>query len=385
MATCFIFTQHCDEEQSLCLRLDQNGQVDAPLALRPLQEVRALQTNARTIVVIPTESSSLCEIDLPWLGERKARAAIPYALEEQLAQNVLTLHFAFDRQHYQDNRYLVVITDKQYLLDIIAKLGALNLNFDMITLDWFALKENEACVTERGILVRDNVFKGVLSGELASIYLSNQEKSSSIMLFSDSEPLKQATNHTSVDSLTSVWIAQRLLQADPMNLCQGDLQHGKSQHASRHWYLACASLVGAWLISLVLMNAIYLHSLNTQLADLDKKTAVIYHEFFPEASQVISPKFRISQLLKTGATNGDTSTLWSLLVKLADASKGGSYTIEQFRFQNQVLSVTLVSKDFAALENLQSRLQQANVKVTQAQAASHEHKVVATLELENSK
>jgi general secretion pathway protein L len=50
-------------------------------------------------------------------------------------------------------------------------------------------------------------------------------------------------------------------------------------------------------------------------------------------------------------------------------------------FQNQVLSVTMVSQNFAALEKLQQQLQQLNVKVTQAQAASDEGKVKAILEL----
>ncbi len=105
VATCFIFTEVLNEDQCLCLRLDPNGQIDAPLALRSTSEVKALQMNARTIVVLPTQSSSLHEVELPLLGERKARAALPYALEEELAQNVTTLHFSFDQKHYKQNRY----------------------------------------------------------------------------------------------------------------------------------------------------------------------------------------------------------------------------------------------------------------------------------------
>ncbi|AHE66506.1 hypothetical protein Loa_00947 [Legionella oakridgensis ATCC 33761 = DSM 21215] len=67
--------------------------------------------------------------------------------------------------------------------------------------------------------------------------------------------------------------------------------------------------------------------------------------------------------------------------KLAHAFSSGQFVIEQLRFQNQVLSVTLLSKDFAALEHLQRRLQQTKVKVSQTQASSHEQQVLATLEL----
>ncbi len=381
MATCFIFTHQLDEEQCLCLRLDQNGQVDAPLAVRTIAETKTLQINARTIAVLPTSTSSLHEIELPWLGEGKARAAIPFALEEQLAQNVATLHFSYDRQHYQNNRYLVVVTDKQFLIDLIAKLDALQLHFDLLTLDWFALKENEACITEMGLLIDDNLFKGFLSGELATIYLESPEKQSQLLLFNDSQSLLKNENVTPVDSTAAVWIAQRLLLSNMMNLCQGELQHGSRQHDNKYWYQAAAVMAGVMLCSLFVFKGLYLYSLNSHIDVLDKKIAVIYREFFPGAKQIISPKFRIGQLLKGGGANSDASTLWSLLDQFAAASNNSTFTVEQFRFQNRVLSVTLVANNFAALETLQQRLQQAKVKVTQSQASSHESKVMATLEL----
>ena len=381
MVTCLIFAEHLDEEQCLCLRLDENGQVDAPLALRPIHEVMALQLNARTIVVLPTENCSFHDVELPWLGDRKANAAIPYALEEELAQNVTTLHFTFDRQHYYNNRYLVVVTDKQFLLDLINKLDSLNLDFDMMTLDWFALKDNEACMTEKGLLIHDALFKGALSGELATIYLSNKDKNAQLFMFSDSTSPPEDISVTRIDSLTCVWIAQRLLKANMMNLCQGELQHSTHLHSSKRWYRASAIVAGVLLVSTLLINAVYLYVLNTKNAELDAKIAVIYHEFFPNSPQVVSPKFRIGQLLKGGLAKGETSSLQSLLEKFAHAFKAHQFTVEQFRYQGQVLSVTLVSKDFAELEKLQLQLQQAKVKVTQSQASSHDHQVVATLEL----
>jgi general secretion pathway protein L len=381
VATCFIFTQHLNEEQCLCLLLDQQGQVEAPLALRPIHEARILQLDARTIMVVPAESSSLHEVELPLLGERKAREAIPYALEEQVAQNVTTLHFSFDNQHYQNNRYLVVVTDKQYLLDLFAKLDALELSFEIITLDWFALKENECCVTESGLLIRDNVFKGALNGDLAAIYLKNQEKQAQLFTFKDSNSLLSVTNATPIDALSCEWIAQRLLRSDLMNLCQGELQRDTRQHTVRYWYRGCAIMLGTLIGSILLINAFYLHSLKSKITDVDKKTAVIYRDFFPEAKQVISPRFRITQLLTSGLSNSDTSILWSLLDKLSHAYNGNLFTIEHFRFQNRVLSVTLVSNDFAALENLQQHLQKDKVNVAQSQASTRENKVIETLEL----
>lgn len=381
MTTCFLFAEQFDDEQFLSLCLDQDGQVSAPLVRRSIEEVRALQQNAHTIIVLPTERASLHPLELPWLGDRKARAAIPFALEEQLAQNVATIHFAFDKKHYQNNHYLVAIIDKAFLTDVIAKLDAALLDFDMITLDWFALKENEVCVTERGLLVNDNLFKGALSGELSTLYLKDRPKTAPLLTFTDSLPVKKTLTSTLVDEPSSIWLAKRLLQGTPMNLCQGELQHDTSQQSSLYWYKASAIVAGALLASVVLFNALYLHSLNSNIAELDKKIAVIYREFFPGAPQIISPRFRITQLLKGGSSNSDTVSLWTLLDRLAQAYNGNQFTIEQLRFQSKVLAVTLMSKNFSDLESLQQRLQQANVKVTQAQASSQANQVKAILEL----
>lgn len=380
MATCFIFARQLDEEHCLSLRLDQNGQVDAPLLARSIQHVRELQMEARTIVVLPSESSGIYTLELPWLGERKARAAIPYALEDQLAQNVLNLHFAFDRQHYKNNCYLVAVTDKQYLLDLIAKLDKLDIDFDMITLDWFALRENEACITDHGLLINDDLFKGALQGELATLYLK-QHQNTPIWIFTDSVSHPKNSAFKKVDSDSSTWIAERLLQADILDLCQDDLQRGSRQLTNKYWYTISAVIAAVLFFSTVVCNGFYVHALSTKIAGLDKKIAVIYREFFPQAEFVVSPKFRISQLLKTGFAEGGSSTLWSLLDKLARSYQQGQFTIEQFRFQNKVLSVTLISQNFAALETLQLKLKQANVKVTQAQASTKDQQVVATLEL----
>ena len=381
MATCFLFSQHFTEESCLGLRLDDQGALDAPLERRSFDAFRALQVNARTVVVLPTESCGLHQVELPWLGDRKARAALPYALEEQIAQPVSAVHVAFDQQHYQNKHYLAAVIDKAFLQNLIMRLDEASLSFHVITLDWFALKPDEACVSETSLLVRDDAFKGALSVALVDIYLANRTSQTTVLTFNDSDPAIKNTLFTPVDSSFYTWVAQRLLKANALNLCQGELQHHGRQQTNTRWYQASAALAGLWLIGFLIIHVVISHQLSNRIADLDQKIEVIYREFFPQAHQVISPKFRVTQLLKEGAS-GQDKALWRLQDILAVAINHEAFTIEQFRYQNQTLSVTLLAKDFAALEGLEQRLQSAGVKVTQAQASSHEQQVIATLELQ---
>lgn len=379
-ATSFLFVQDSSEDSYLSLRLDEHGQPNALLERRTVDSLKELQKDARVLVVLPTERCGLYHVELPWLDVRKARAAIPYALEEQVAQSVTSLHIAFDHQHYENNRYLVVVIDKAFLSDLMANLDASGLWFDSITLDWFALKANEACVSETGLLISDANFQGALSGEPLALYLANRENLSTILLFNDSAPALRHASFTRKDCSFYEWVAAVLFNANPMSLCQGDFQHNLRKRLNSRWYSVSGILAGLWFVIFLGSYFVMSYQLNHKIKTTDQQIATIYYEFFPHAKQVISPKFRVSHLLSSNLS-GQDSVLWQLLNTMAQAMNDEHYTINQFRYENKMLSVTLISQDFAALETLQHRLQQAHVNVTQAQATSHRHHVLATLEL----
>lgn len=380
MATCFLFTSHLTETSCLSLRLDDQGLIDAPLEQRSFDAIKTLQVGCQTMIVLACEQCTLHRVELPKLSLQKARAALPYALEEQVAQSVSALHIAFDQQHYQNKQYLAAVIDKAYLHELMSRLKELNLIFDMITLDWFALKVDEACVSETRLLVNDGAFQGALSADLATLYLTNRTSKSTILEFKDSAPALKSTAFIQADGASYEWFAQRLFHVNPLNLCQGDLQHNTQQQTCTRWNYAIAVLAGLSLGLFLLINGILSHQLTTQIARLDEQISVIYHTFFPQSKQVISPKFRVEQLLKSKGAASD-KTLWTLLDTLSAAIHNEAFTVEQFHYQNQTLSVTFTNQDFAALEALERRLQKAGVKVNQAQAALHDQHVLATLEL----
>lgn len=377
MDTCFLFSQHLNDTGCLCLKIKEGGAVIAPVAQRSFSEIKTLQDNSKTIVVESTSNATLLHLELPWLPERKARVAIPYALEDKLAQPVEELHFAFDKSYYQNNQYLVAVIGKQRLTYIIQILAAQNVDFAAITLDWFALNSPELFISGSTLLINNDDFKGALSGGLAVNYLKTHPQNQPLQ-FTDSN-LVTDTTLTKEAGDSYRWIAERLLKKSLLNLCQGSMIRTSTTQWLNKGYQVAGVLAGIWLISLLTVNAIAMHSLNTKIAKVDEHIAVIYHEYFPEAKQVISPRFRISQLL--GNSQENQPRFWLLLNQFAKAMVNNKITVEQLRFQNKTLSVTLVSPDFASLEAIENKLRQQQLKVKQTQAANRDQHVVATLEL----
>jgi general secretion pathway protein L len=251
------------------------------------------------------------------------------------------------------------------------------IEYEILTTDWFALSPLELVITGSVLLVNSVVFKGALSGDLALNYLKSHP-SMPTLVFEDST-LPTALPKTNEHSY--VWIAQTLLKSKPLNLCQGSMQHGNATDWIKKGYTLAATLSVIWLLSLLLVNSFSLYSLNKKTAELDEQIELIYRQFFPDAKQVISPKFRISQLLGSNDKTNNQARFWFLLNQFTKGMQGKTATIEQLRFQNKTLLVTIVSPDFASLEILENQLRSNQITVKQTQASTRDKQVVATLEI----
>lgn len=382
---CFIFIKYSNEEGCLSLVLGSEGEIEAPLGERSYAEIKELQNNAKTMVIISTEQASLHFVEMPWLPDKKSRAAIPFALEEKVADNLSNLHFAYDRTHYQEGRYLVIVCNKNYLDTVITTLDSLNIKFDNITLDWFALSPQESCILENNILVYDETrFCGSLAEELGHSYLKSVTEEQKLYTFPNSfvyKELKEATPATieicEIDPC--VWVAKRLQVNKSINLAQGELSHGNEGGQTKRLIWLAVGLGLLWFITVLFTNSIHIVHMNRQISVLDENIATVYRNFFPDAKQVISPKFRIGQLLKS-QKNGSDRSFWGLLNTLSLALKQNTAEIQQIQFSNKTMQVTLMIKDFDKLEALQTALKKS-VQVKQTEATSKDDKVMAILEL----
>lgn len=378
MDTCFLFTETLTDSECLCVKLAADGSVVNPPAQLTFAAINELQHESNTILVDSCVNATLLSLELPWLTERKARAAIPFALEDKLAQPVEELHFAFDKLRYQNNHYLITVIAKQRILYLMQQMNEHSIDFELITLDWFALEPGQICVNGANVLINQESFKGALSGSLALAYLRHHIESQPIVFQNSQLTMEQTVEKKDEPSYT--WIARQLMNSKPLNLCQGEMQHGTTSDWLKKGYLLAATLCGLWLISILLVNALNLYSLNKKTEDIDKQIEVIYRQFFPQAKQVISPKFRISQLIDANKEENQTR-FWFLLNEFSKIMKDSTATPEQLRYQNKTLFVTVICPDFATLEQLENNLKQAQLKVNQTQASTQAQQVVATLEL----
>ncbi|KTD45351.1 general secretion pathway protein L [Legionella quinlivanii] len=381
MATCFVFIKSLTDDSFLSVSLDQNQQVVQPLAKRKAEELRQIQTNNRTCIVVSGEHFAFHRLELPWLGEKKARIAIPYALEDKFAENVDELHFAFNRQYYQQGQYLIAACKKEFLQQLLLLLKDNDIHLDILTVDWFALENKEICVAEDSLIIHDETFCGVLNPPLTDLFLKKASPEHRLFLFKESMALPEHLVAQIIhEENLYLWLAKRLLVGHPMNMAQGQFLASSETKGKKRWIAAAVAMAVLWLFSNLSGTIWQNYRLNQQIEETDKQIAVIYKQFFPQAQQVISPRFRIEQLLKTKG-NDSENPFWVLLNQLSKTLDSTDVAVEQLRYQNHILQVTVIGKDFASVEKVENQLQKLNVKVKQTQASTREQQVASTLEL----
>ncbi|MDF1677623.1 MAG: type II secretion system protein GspL [Legionellaceae bacterium] len=373
-------------EQLWATRLDDAGEVDIALSEQTPEAISAMQEGIRTVIVLPASVASIHFLDLPKLSARKAREAIPYAIEEALAEPVQEVQVAFERDAVHPLRYHVAVLNKLRLNSWISALDALGINFDAITLDWCALKPGDVCATDTDLLVYDgeegDALNGALSPQAVSMYMqAKQNTSFSGVVFDDSAASLHIPGLTETAGSYRLFIATHLLKQPFLNLCQGDFQRTKQGKKSRYWYVLCGSLFAVWFLSVLGMNMFMLHALKGKEKLVGEKIETIYRSFFPEATQVISPRFRVEQLLKRDVSK-EESSFWMLLDKLSIVFSKHPLEVQEIRFRDQMISVSLIAESFAALESFEAALKEKAVNVKQVEASTRDNQVVSTLELQ---
>ncbi len=373
----YIFIDSLVAQSFSCVCLDKTGAVVTPLSFLTLTELKRMQQKTHTVVVLSTAEASLHQVPLALVNDKKVRQALPYALEDKLAAASAEMHFAFAKQFYTANKYLVVVISKAYLDALLSFLTANTLIVDVITIDFFAVSPNEfVFVGHGGIINKPDNFQGFLPGQLALDYLSKNEENTHLFSLERSTLAANKRAKASLD-VTHSWLAQRLQAVKPINLLQGIYSPASS--SKKNYYLTLFSVLfftAAWLVS----TSVSIYKTNKKIRDTDSKIAQIYHHFFPNAAQVISPKFRVQQLLKSqGPTS--KSTLWTLLAAFTKSVDLQHSTINEIQFAQQKLTVVFTSSSFDAIQVLQKKLQQERIIVKQAQVSSAEHTIKSTFEL----
>src|ERR1700756_3796260 len=110
----------------------------APLAATQrgtLADAAAAAGGRRVCALVPGSDVLLAKPELPPGSSARLNKLVPYALEEQLADNIDELHFAIGRRSAESSRTPVAVVGRALMNEWLAALGAAGLQPDCLYAD----------------------------------------------------------------------------------------------------------------------------------------------------------------------------------------------------------------------------------------------------------
>jgi general secretion pathway protein L len=380
-------------ENYLWAQATQNGELLATGA----SEFNQLPTADSVVVFAPTTSLLLTQAHIPTRQWQRLLQAVPYALEDDLAADVDTLHFAVAPSRSGETQVAVAALSCDTLQQWLDSLHPLKITLllpDVLAVPYVAESWSLMLLPDQ-LLIRTGYYQGfALELEQLSIALplalAEQENNppQSLMLYcnsADSHPeliqqLKMLNIPLTVQvvqpNVTALWAAFPV-KMPTFNLLQGNYRQNTS-HPLLTWR--------PWRMTAALMGLMFIAYLGTEWQgyqrqknyhqQLSQEIETLYKNTFPDAQRIVNPRVQMEQQLQQlQASYGQQQTqtyFLPWLVQLSPFIKSISgFLLTRLEYRNNQLELQLELASFEALEALKQQWQQRNMQVEVASAASN--------------
>jgi len=323
-------------------------------------------------LLAPATDARAERIQLPRMRTAELAQAIPYALEEQLAQEPEDLQFALGRRI--DGRYVVHFVAKTRLAGWLAAVAAGGASVSAVCSEWDLLPDSSSdiCIAVRDVNVvmlrtRDgaciaaecDVIERVLQGLLpdTAAHGATVECYGAVpdalaqcaTLSMASCEVRPALDWSALHMKAS---ARRLA-----NLLHSTAQLASSRSGLRVWRGALAALAGCLVLG-VAAASVHVYQLQELRDEWDVRMIERYRQAFPQERKVADVRRQLRLKLRgLGGTNARESVLAGVsLMARAQGSKSG-IAIVGMRFDDSVLSVDLRGQTFADLQRYSAAVQ----------------------------
>jgi len=395
----WLITSHQNEEIIASGELTNSGQ---------LNELTEKSQQRNVTIYVPACDVALKKLKVPGNSQSALKAATPYMLEDELAQDVEHLFFAYNnlKTDEDENNCFVAIVERAQMKQWLSWLNDASLSFKRLLPDvlampiandgWSAIKLNEQ------ILLRQSNWQGMVLDETTWQTLAKQ--------WSSSEDDTSETNTTIIHSYSSLDLSGQAasikLNAMPeelplfllaqhgekqkFNLLQGEFKINEQHSVAVKSWLWAASIAVFALVLNFSIKGIELVQLNSQQQTLEQEIIQTYKKAFPKTKRVrvSTIKSQLKQKLKEIGGSGDRDDFLVMLEMLQPAfAKVTELKPESMKFdgKRQEIRLQAVAKDYQYFDQFKVELEKAQLTVSQGAQSNQGEQVSGSFSITNKR
>jgi len=393
---------------SLC---NADGELTGKITTGSITELTEIAADHPAIILLNSQCLHINQLQLPTQNIQKLLKAVPYAIEEFIADDIDNFHFVVAKSTH-NNATSVVGINKNTLKNIIQIFQDASINVEKIIPDVLCLAADShqwVCLNYKNTsYLQTSINNGLaLAHDLLPYILTNKLQQESpprpekILLFSEQENAAafdsiKAENifNDDIEINSIVYNTHPLVvfcgnykQAMPLNLLQHEFKtKRKTSGYWQHWRLA-ASLTAIWLVLHLGLTGFQHAQLKQENIVSKAKIEKIYKRSFPKSRKIVNPRVQMEQKLKelkgnTGNSNKGLIFLLAEAFGTNDQDKK-NITLQSLTFRNNRMDIGLESSNLQAIENLNKNLNSnKNIKSEITSSSSEKDKVKGNLRIE---
>ncbi|MEN8131501.1 MAG: type II secretion system protein GspL [Pseudomonadota bacterium] len=370
-----------------------------------LQEAATLSNSRRVVVLAPAEDIVLAEIRLQVRNKQQLLRAIPYALEDELAEDVEALHFALGTRQ-PDGSQPVAVVSRNRMDGWLEELKSVNmvphailpelLCIPISDSNWSIVIDNERAI------VRSAGFAGFSTDACnlqtivkLAIEEAQDEAPGLIKVFRCDQhahtplPLDLSVETEEHFDCPPTLMAGGLDEKNNINLLQGEYEiSSETARLLRPWRIA-AILLGVWLVFQATSISVDYWRLDRDNEALQERIEAIFKETFPEIRRVVNPRVQMEQKLNALVAGGqeDHSNRFMQLLSAGGQAIDTStdVQIDTMNFRQGRLDLALTSTDLQSLEKIKRQINNGGLDAKIESAQSIGERIDARLTIQGGR
>lgn len=353
----------------------------------PLEQALALAPGRRLILFAPTTEVRLTTATVPAKQAAKVLQAVPFALEDQVAEDVDLLHFAIGPRQPDDSHPVAVVARKR--MDAwLAPIQSRGLRIDALIPESLALPVDadmahwSALADRSQVIVRNGLWSGFacdIEELLSFLSLADADKAHTLRLRITAD---NSTDWTLLDwplelfpgvPCTLAALAATYKPETSINLLQGAYALGRDLNKVWQPWRVAAGMAAAWVAIAVIAFGIDTWRLNTELKRQNQANVARFQALFPSESRVVDLSAQLDQQLRALSGAGGGGGVFPLLEALTQAlSATQGLKLTGLQYRDGALFLSLTGSDLQSLESLRNWFAENRVAALEVQSANAE-------------
>ncbi len=361
--------------------------------VEPLASVAEQVVGAHLVVFAPGSSIVTLEAEVPPLSGQRLRQALPYAVEEQFADDVEGLHFAHGVRDV-DGTIPVVALLREQMANWQQLFASLEFRPHMLLNEalalpwrdgeWSLLLEPEQAMLRTGLHSAQSLPLEQLPALLMLAWKQQEEGAAPLLRIYDARPGEEGGYEIGIEAKVEYEVVadplrlliQGMESSKPINLLQGEYSR-KEQIGKlwRPWRLT--ALLAAALLLLQSMATVWEYfSLRSLDVELYSAIEQVYRDTFPQAKNVTDPHLQMERKLNELRGNGSETTFVHLLAGSSSVlAEAKGLKVQSLRYKQGELELELDVEGLPVLDKLKSALQEKKLSVEVRSATARGERV----------